>query len=72
MNGQKGQKGHIPIIRTDMLGNIPLEGFKEPIVIKMGKVTKVIRGNSEIVYFGKKEHTKKPYILINGKLFEVF
>ena len=64
-------KNKIPIIRTDRIGTIDLSKFKEPIVVKMGTVTKVIRGKTETVYYGKKEHTKKPFILINNKRFKV-
>ena len=58
-------------IKADINGKIDLNEFKEPIVIKMGIITKVIFGKSETIYYGKKQHTKKPFININGELYEV-
>ena len=59
------------IIRKDVNNNIDLTGFKEPVVVGMGNVTKVFKGRTIRVFFTKKEQTKKPYIIINKQLYEV-
>ena len=55
-------------------GKINLKKFVRKgknIVVKMGRKTEVFRDNSVTTYFGRKQHTEYPFVIINGETYKI-